>query len=82
MGLEGLEVGSQVIPVVQEELLASLEGSVELRRQASHVSGHIVEKAWGGLVVVGHLQDRKLHSGRLGRGKGVAAERVRDRSGS
>ena len=67
--LESLEAGGQIIPVVQEELLTSLEGGVELRGQASHIGGHVVEKARGGLVVVGHLRDGQPHSG-AGRGRG------------
>lgn len=70
--LEGLEAGGQIAPVVQEELLTSLDGGIELRRETSHVGGHVVEKARGSLVVVGHLQDRKPHSGRLGGGLGGA----------
>lgn len=53
--LEGLEAGGQVIPVVQQETLTSLESVVELRGQASHIGGHIVEKTRGGLVVVRNL---------------------------
>lgn len=66
--LEGLEAGGQIIPVVQKELLTGLEGVVELGGEASHIGGHVVEKARGGLIVVGHLQDRKSHSGKLGWG--------------
>lgn len=53
--LEGLEAGGQVIPVVQQETLTSLESVVELRGQASHIGGHIVEKTMGDLVVVRNL---------------------------
>lgn len=47
--LEGLEAGGQVAPVVQEELFTSLEGGVELRGEAGHIGGHILENArWPG----------------------------------
>lgn len=62
--LEGLQAGGQVIPVVQQETLTSLERIVEFRGQACHVGGHIVEKARGGLVVVRNLQGRKPSSER------------------
>lgn len=62
--LEGLEAGGQVIPVVQQETLTSLESVVELRGQASHIGGHIVEKTRGGLIVVRNLQGRKPSSRR------------------
>ena len=64
--LEGLEAGGQVVPVVQEELFTSLEGGVELRGEAGHIGGHILENARGGLVVVRHLQDREPQPGRVG----------------
>lgn len=76
-GLEGLEAGGQIAPVVQQELLTGLEGGVELRGETGHVGGHVVEEAWGCLVVVGHLQDGKEATVReAGQGEGAGTRQA------
>lgn len=83
--LEGLEAGGQVAPVVQEELFTSLEGGVELRGEAGHIGGHILENARGGLAAVdtcrpgSHTQEegvgggKRALSGRVAGGGSLAA---------